>query len=196
MTSSRKPGEKKSHQLQKWIHDFIDDREEIPTCHWKTSGRSLINDEDFSQEIHAHLQSLKPSEVRVEAIVRFLDTPEMLARLKRKKTISVETAQRWMKKMGYRWTYDPKGQYVDGHERNDVVDYRQDIFLPAMRGCKIDKLNGIQRMEPKRIHHQVHAVSLSGITTSRHFMHTIAEHVAGSITMKRRNHTRREKATQ
>jgi hypothetical protein len=36
-----------------------------------------------------------------------------------------------MKKLGYRWTKDPKGQYVDGHERQDVVHYRQNIFLPA-----------------------------------------------------------------
>ncbi|KAF8162642.1 hypothetical protein B0H34DRAFT_649809, partial [Crassisporium funariophilum] len=136
MTSSQKPGEKKSRQLRKWIHDFIDDREEVPICHWQTSGRSLIDDENFAQEIHAHLQSLKPSEVRAEAIVRFLDTPEMLARLKRKKTISVETAQCWMKKMGYRWMYDPKGQYVDNHERDDVVAYRQNVFLPVMEGLQ------------------------------------------------------------
>ncbi|KAF9462284.1 hypothetical protein BDZ94DRAFT_1309757 [Collybia nuda] len=25
----------------------------------------------------------------------------------------------------------PSGQYVDGHERKDVVDYRQKVFLPA-----------------------------------------------------------------
>ena len=34
--------------------------------------------------------------------------------------------------MGYRWAYDPKGQYVDGHERADVVAFRNKIFLPAM----------------------------------------------------------------
>ena len=62
-------------------------------------------------------------DVHAEAIVRFLDKPEMLARLKRKKTISIETAQCWLRKMGYRWTYDPKGQYSDGHEREDVTDY-------------------------------------------------------------------------
>jgi hypothetical protein len=64
--------------------------------------------------------------------VDFLNTPEMLQRLKRKKTISLVTAQRWLRKMGYRWGYDPKGQYVDGHEREDVVDYRQKVFLPKM----------------------------------------------------------------
>ena len=35
-----------------------------------------------------------------------------------------------MKRLGYRWTTDPCGQYVDGHKRKDVIDYRQNIFLP------------------------------------------------------------------
>ena len=70
----------------------------------------------FAQEINLHLQSLKPEEVHAEAIVKFLDNPEMLAQLKQKKTISLKTTQTWMKKMGYQWAYDLKGQYVDGHE--------------------------------------------------------------------------------
>ncbi|KAJ3503578.1 hypothetical protein NLJ89_g8370 [Agrocybe chaxingu] len=129
---SKRPGERRSHDLRKWIREFIQDREEVPLCNWKTTGRSLIDDEDLAQEIHAHLQSLKPSEVCAEAIIRFINNPEMLARLQRKKTISLCTAQRWMHKMEYRWTYDPKGQYVDGHERSDVTDYRKNVFLPAM----------------------------------------------------------------
>ena len=91
----------------------------------------MIDDEDFAQEIHAHLQTLGPY-VAAEAIIRFIDTPEMLERLHQKKTISLTTAQRWMKKMDYRWTVNPKGQYIDGHEREDVVNYRNNIFLPSL----------------------------------------------------------------
>jgi hypothetical protein len=50
-----------------------------------------------------------------------------------------------MKKLNYCWTYDPKGQYVDGHEREDVVAYRQNIFLPRWANIKAqthDWLNG------------------------------------------------------
>ena len=129
--NSQKPGAKKAKNIRKFLRLFIDDREEVPTCNWTTSGRSLIDDEDFAQEIHAHLQTLGKY-VSAEAIVRFLDTPEMLERLHRKKTISLTTAQRWMKKMDYRWTLNPKGQYVDGHAREDVVNYRNEIFLPSM----------------------------------------------------------------
>ena len=39
-----------------------------------------------------------------------------------------------MKKLDYRWTNTGlKGQYVDGHKREDVVSYRQNVFLPGMR---------------------------------------------------------------
>ena len=34
--------------------------------------------------------------------------------------------------MDYRWGRGPKGQYIDGHEREDVVAYRQEIFLPTL----------------------------------------------------------------
>jgi hypothetical protein len=38
-----------------------------------------------------------------------------------------------MKKMGYQWKLYPQGQYVDGHERLDVVDYCEKIFLPVIK---------------------------------------------------------------
>lgn len=38
-----------------------------------------------------------------------------------------------MKRLGYRWTLTPKGQYSDGHEREDVVAYRQETFLPQWK---------------------------------------------------------------
>jgi hypothetical protein len=41
-----------------------------------------------------------------------------------------------MKKLEYRWTKDPKGQFVNGHERDDVVAYRQETFLPAWAAIK------------------------------------------------------------
>jgi hypothetical protein len=71
--------------------------------------------------------------IKAMDIVHFLDTPEMKLRLKLKKTISLATAQRWMRVMNYRWTKTPNGQFVDGHEREDVVEYRQSIFLPAWK---------------------------------------------------------------
>ncbi|KAH8928062.1 hypothetical protein BT69DRAFT_1182933, partial [Atractiella rhizophila] len=35
-----------------------------------------------------------------------------------------------LKKEGFKWTYYKKGLYFDGHERPDVVKYRQEVFIP------------------------------------------------------------------
>lgn len=43
-------------------------------------------------------------------------------------------ARRWMNKMGYHWKKEPKAQYKDGHECEDVVAYRQNVFLPFISG--------------------------------------------------------------
>ena len=42
-----------------------------------------------------------------------------------KPSISIKTALRWLEKLG--WTYGKlkNGMYLDGHERSDVVEYRQ-----------------------------------------------------------------------
>ncbi|PBK94771.1 hypothetical protein ARMGADRAFT_1045619 [Armillaria gallica] len=83
----------------------------MPCHHFGAFGCSLIDDEDFAQE---------------------LNEPEVLMHLQQKKTISLATAQRWMKKMGYCWMQTPKGQYVDGHECENVLYYRNMVFLPKM----------------------------------------------------------------
>ncbi|KAJ7685853.1 hypothetical protein B0H17DRAFT_836063, partial [Mycena rosella] len=63
----------------------------------------------------------------------YVATPEFQARLHVKRKIKIRTVQWWMKKMGYRWRKEPKGMYSDGHERADVVHYRQNVFLPRWR---------------------------------------------------------------
>lgn len=119
-------------KLREWTRGFISDREELPQHNYGAFGRSLIDDEDFAEEIHLHLQGLGTKYIKAEDVVRYLDNADLLARLSRTKTISLATAHRWMKKMGYRWTRVPGGLYEDGHGRSDVVYYRDKIFIPAM----------------------------------------------------------------
>ena len=38
--------------------------------------------------------------------------------------------------MDYHWTKTPSGQYVDGHECDDVVTYQQSKFLPTISELK------------------------------------------------------------
>ncbi|EUC54171.1 hypothetical protein RSOL_032510 [Rhizoctonia solani AG-3 Rhs1AP] len=62
-------------------------------------------------------------------IVAYLETLEVKQWFKLDEPPSLRTAQRWMKELGYRWSLDPKGQYADGHEREDVVCYRTHRYV-------------------------------------------------------------------
>ncbi|KAK0495602.1 hypothetical protein EDD18DRAFT_1354057 [Armillaria luteobubalina] len=67
--------------LRKQLWQFIADRNETPEWDFHTCGCSLLDDEDFAQELHLHLQSLGEF-ITAEDIVHYIDTPEMLTRLK------------------------------------------------------------------------------------------------------------------
>lgn len=121
-----------ARNLHKWTRAFIADPEFVPKHHQKgRSGHSHINDEDFVQELHLHLQTVGEY-CTTEDIVCYVSDPEILAKLNWTKTISHAMAHQWMKKIGYWWRAHPHGQYTDGHERSDVVEYRDKIFLPAV----------------------------------------------------------------
>ncbi|CAK5284579.1 unnamed protein product, partial [Mycena citricolor] len=49
-----------------------------------------------------------------------------------KKGISLTTARTWLHQEGFKYTNHKKGLYFDGHDRPDVVEYRQKQFLPKM----------------------------------------------------------------
>jgi hypothetical protein len=48
------------------------------------------------------------------------------------KELADRTATEWMNRRGYKWTDLKKGVYKDGHERPDVLAYRNDVFLPRL----------------------------------------------------------------
>ncbi|KAE9392941.1 hypothetical protein BT96DRAFT_967294 [Gymnopus androsaceus JB14] len=60
--------------------------------------------------------------------------------------------RRWLVTLGWRLTVLRKGVYFDGHERPDVVKYRNKVFLPAMAKyeCRMAKYEGpqLKRVEP------------------------------------------------
>ena len=51
------------------------------------------------------------------------------------RSISVRTATRWLRRLGFRPTSHKKGAFVDGHERDDVVAYRRE-FLQQLKQLK------------------------------------------------------------
>ncbi|KAG2123383.1 hypothetical protein BD769DRAFT_1359665 [Suillus cothurnatus] len=115
--------------LQSWAKEYIEDQTALP--HRKQPQKySRVDDEDIAAELKLHLQSIGKY-VRAQDLLDYLSRPENQARLGMSKPICLRTAQWWMTRMGYRWMKEPHGQYSDGHEREDIVHYRQDIFIPA-----------------------------------------------------------------
>jgi hypothetical protein len=53
--------------------------------------------------------------------------------IKVSKGISLRTARRWLHSEGFKYTAHKKGLYFDGHECEDVIKYRQNVFLPLMQ---------------------------------------------------------------
>ncbi|KAH7333693.1 hypothetical protein B0J17DRAFT_676500 [Rhizoctonia solani] len=96
-------------------------------------NKSILEDKDIAQEIKLHLQQLGKYAC-AEDVVQFLLHPETRAQLNIPKVIRLCTAQRWMSQYGgFCWRAEPKGQYFDGHEQDNVVKYRQSIFVPFWR---------------------------------------------------------------
>lgn len=53
--------------------------------------------------------------------------------LKVMRGISINTARCWLHREGFRFIEHRKALYFDGHERSDVVEYRQRVFIPQMK---------------------------------------------------------------
>jgi hypothetical protein len=124
----QKPGH--ARRLRDHAKKFIESHK-VPVNPFGAWSKSRIEtDEEFVQDINLHLQSLGKY-VKAHDIVTYLNRPDVKARWGLKTTISDATAKRWMHKLGYQWVKKHRGLYVDGHERDDVVHYRQSVFLPA-----------------------------------------------------------------
>jgi len=50
--------------------------------------------------------------------------------------ISYTTTYNWLLRLGFYKSEVKKGVYVDGHKREDVIAYKQEVFLPII--AKLD----------------------------------------------------------
>jgi len=59
-----------------------------------------------------------------------------------KRALSSRSARAWLLKLGRNWKEVKKGVYRDGHEREDIKEYRDNVFLPRMQSCNICTCSG------------------------------------------------------
>ena len=144
-------------QLRSWSLAFILDRSELPDKRSLSGRISRLEDESVRSEAIMHLQSLGRY-VSAMDLVKYFQRDDVQQR--HGFTISLSTAKLWMKRMGMRWMKTPKGQYVDGHERPDVVDYRQNTYIPRRLGSHLPLRTWTaetigDRVAPSPFHHYV-----------------------------------------
>ncbi|KAB5596223.1 hypothetical protein CTheo_208 [Ceratobasidium theobromae] len=114
---------------RKWIREFWRTGK-LPENLYGTWNESIIEDKDFKTELQDHLRCIGRY-AGPKDIISFFSTPEaepfthLLDNLP-----CIRTAQRWMPILGYKWKTEHRGQFADGHEREDVVDYRTNKYIP------------------------------------------------------------------
>jgi hypothetical protein len=100
----------------------------------KRDGISYLDNEDIflacrTWLINQELGTISPNDflnaVNQEILPRLLSIIE--------RPIARSTAYLWLPRLGFYRHETKKGLYVDGHERSDVIQYRQEVFLPLMK---------------------------------------------------------------
>jgi hypothetical protein len=148
--------------VRKWVRTWVATRELLVSVRgWHTKTFTLLSDPTICAELWSYVRSNKwsmdPSKLAafsqnkllpavadqyVRHVVDF-EMPNGLKRyleidlfpriqLKVGKGISLRTARQWLHHEGFRYMSHKKSLYFDGHERPDVVQYRQTEFLPTM----------------------------------------------------------------
>ena len=127
-----------------------------PEKRGSSGGRSLFNDERVQRASRAYLTGLcigdvTPKVFRCALNERILPSLDYMLEV----GLSECTARRWLYKLGWRQTRLKKGVYMDGHERDDVREYRDSSFLPLMASFERRMVHweanesGLEHVEPK-----------------------------------------------
>ncbi|THU79174.1 hypothetical protein K435DRAFT_698465 [Dendrothele bispora CBS 962.96] len=121
--------------LRKLARQYIIDRTVLPINPFGEWKESMLADEDLCNDINLYLQEIG-NDITAEKLVSYLARDDVREKHGISQPITVRTARRYLHTLGYRFTSSKKGQYSDGHERKDVVDYRDKVFLPRWEQIK------------------------------------------------------------
>jgi hypothetical protein len=152
-----------SRRLQAWAKEFIHDWSALPYHNHSNSGcGSLLDDIDFVEELLTHIADVR-IHISAQAIVDFVKKPTVTGHYHILKPITLDTTREWMSKLNFKWRQAPKGMYLNGHKRPDIVHYRQNVYLPTLtqrepviQAWDKDNLSHlINPSSPSLIHHTV-----------------------------------------
>jgi hypothetical protein len=121
-------GVNRARNLREWILRFIQSGE-LPVHHLGQSRWTIFDDKDLSQTLQTLLLShTKGRYITASDVVELVSGPVMQEKFTRSgvscTSISERTARRWLQQLSWRYGAMCNGMYLDGHEREDVVAYR------------------------------------------------------------------------
>jgi len=95
-------------------------REYLNTARWHVSPKGIC------EVVAKQLQNVNAAVdiMRIDAVLHNSQTG--------RQSISERTACRWLTRLGWVFGRNKKG-FCDGHERPDVIDYRENVFCPRMQ---------------------------------------------------------------
>ena len=120
-------------------------------------NQSLLVDETLSNKINLYLLEVG-TKISAKKLMEFINNDAWREKHGINRKISQKTATRYLHTLGYRYQTPKKGQYADGHEREDVVYYREQVFLPQWRNIEHYMLtwdnDGLQEEGPRPLGHR------------------------------------------
>ncbi|CUA68279.1 hypothetical protein RSOLAG22IIIB_13675 [Rhizoctonia solani] len=124
-----------ARRVRVWIRAFQKDGTLPPNLYGNWSD-SVLEDEDLLTAIREWLIS-KGKYLQAHHIIEsFLTDTAKRFRNVIDEPPSLRTCQRWMHRMGFTWMKERRGQFADGHERDDVKYYREKYYIPEWMKLK------------------------------------------------------------
>ena len=111
---------------------YLADQKILPINPYGDWNESLLVEDNIVNEINIYLLSLG-NDITASKLMDFLHRPEIKYKYGIEPNISHKTVCRYLQALGYRYQSTPKGQYIDGHEREDVITYRKEVFIPKWK---------------------------------------------------------------
>jgi hypothetical protein len=129
-----------ARRVRESVLDFLRWRD-LPLHRMDHVRTTILDDEDIAEEIRGRMvERAEKGFLKAQDVVDIVASPEIQSIFTRKgvakESISVNTGLRWLEKLG--WTYGKlkNGMYLDGHERPDVVEYRE-AFVKRWMGYEL-----------------------------------------------------------
>lgn len=114
------------HQaIVKWANEFLNQQTLSNHCQGVHVKRvSFLNDNDVKLKVLEMIKTTKPQYRTIDNILKFIDEEIVPSLLGVEGNICATTLSRYLYEWGYTYRKNEKAIFFDGHERPDVIEYR------------------------------------------------------------------------